>query len=62
MTGADTGSTGPVGVSAPGRFRVAIGIAVHALLVSLMVLPPLHLLVPAVLLNAGFRYGRNAAR
>lgn len=62
MTGADTGSTGPVGVSAPGRFRVAIGIAVHALLVSLMVLPPLHLLVPAILLSAGFRYGQHAAR
>lgn len=62
MTGADTGSTGPVGVSAPGRFRVALGIAVHALLVSLMVLPPLHLLAPAVLLSAGFRYGQRAAR
>ena len=62
MNGADTGSSGPVGVGAPGRFRAALGVAVHALLVSLMVLPPLHLLVPAILLSAGFRYGRGAAR
>lgn len=62
MTGADTEPTGQAGVSAPGRFRVAVGIAVHALLVSLMVIPPLHLLVPTVLLSAGFRYGRHAAR
>lgn len=62
MTGADTGSSGPVEVSAPGRFRVALGVAVHALLVSLVVLPPLHLFVPTVLLSAGFRYGQRAAR
>jgi len=62
MIGADTGSPGPVELSAPGRGRVVLGIAVHALLVSLMVLPPLHLLVPAVLLSAGFRYGQRAAR
>lgn len=62
MSGADTGSTGPVDVSAPGRGRVALGVAVHALLVALVVFPPLYLLVPSVLLSAGFRYGRQAAR
>lgn len=62
MNGADTGAERPVETSAPGRFRSTVGIAVHALLVSLTVLPPLTLLVPAIVLSAAFRYGQRAAR
>ncbi|MFA6954830.1 MAG: DUF2232 domain-containing protein [Thermoanaerobaculia bacterium] len=62
MNGAETGTPGPLEMSAPGRFRTAVGIAVHALLVSLTVLPPLTLFVPAIVLSAAFRYGQRAAR
>ncbi len=60
MSHVDTGA-GPVDASVPRPTRVAFGIALHALLVSLFVIPPFQLIVPAIFVSAGLRYGRKAA-
>jgi len=59
MVETNTGSE-PVGVDG-GRSRSGLGIAVHALLIVLAVVPPFQFLVPAILLSAGIRYGNRAA-
>jgi hypothetical protein len=60
MVETNTGSE-PVGVGDGGRSRTGLGIALHSLLVVLAVVPPFQLLVPAILLSAGIRYGSRAA-
>jgi hypothetical protein len=59
MVDANTGSE-PVGVGFGGR-RAGLGIALHALLVVLAVVPPFQLLVPAILVSAGARWGTKGA-
>jgi hypothetical protein len=60
MVEANTG-TEPVGVGDGGRSREALGIALHALLAILAIVPPFQLFVPAIFLSAGIRYGARAA-
>lgn len=61
MDETNTGSE-PVGVGDGGRSRAGMGIALHAVLAVLAVIvPPFQLLVPAILLSAGIRYGSRAA-